>query len=144
MPSSMSPKDRYVFDTGVLVSAAIFPESIPGQAMRQGLRKGNLVLSPATAEELTAELGRPKFDRYVSPRTRQRFIAALVHAAHVVETNQSIAICRDPTDDKFLELAVGCAASFLVTGDQDLLALNPVQGIPIVTPAQFLAALAST
>jgi predicted nucleic acid-binding protein len=32
-------------------------------------------------------------------------------------------------------------ASFLVTGDQDVLVLHPFRGIPILTPAQFLAAL---
>jgi len=139
----MSPRDRYVFDTGVLVSAAIFPESIPGRAMREGLKKGELALSPATAEELAEVLGRAKFDHYVSSRTRQRFLAAEVHRAHVVETNQSFNICRDPKDDKFLELAVCSNVSFLVTGDKDLLALNPFQGISILTPAQFLAALTS-
>ena len=139
----MTPKDRYVFDTGVLVSAAILPESIPGRAMREGLRKGELVLSSATAEELAEVLTRPKFDRYVSPRTRQRFLAAVVHTAHVAETNRSFRVCRDPKDDKFLELAVCCGVSFLVTGDKDLLALNPFQGIAIVSPAEFLAILTS-
>jgi len=139
----MTPKDRYVFDTGVLVSAAIFPESVPGRAVREGLRKGTLVLSSATAEELVEVLGRPKFERYVTSRTRQRFVAAMVHRAHVAETNQSFNVCRDPKDDKFLELAACCEASFLITGDKDLLALNPFQGVAIVSPAEFLAILTS-
>jgi putative PIN family toxin of toxin-antitoxin system len=125
------------------VSAAIFPRSTPGRAVREGLRRGEFVLSAATTEELAEVLGRPKFDRYISSRTRQRFLAAVVHRAHVVETNQSFHVCRDPKDDKFLELAVCSNVSFLVTGDKDMLALHPFQGISIVTPARFLAALTS-
>jgi predicted nucleic acid-binding protein len=49
--------------------------------------------------------------------------------------------CRDPKDDKFLELAVSGAACCVVTGDQDLLALHPFRSVSILTPAQFLEAL---
>ena len=137
----MEPKNRYVFDTGVLVSAALFPDSVPGQAMREALRRGLLLLSQATTEEIAEVLNRRKFDHYVSVPTRKRFLAALVREALVVETNRSFAVCRDPKDNKFLDLAVCGEASVLVSGDQDLLVLHPFQGIPILTPAQFLAAL---
>jgi uncharacterized protein len=139
----MIREDRYVFDTGVLVSAAIFPESIPRRALSEGLQKGQLVLSPATAEELQNVLGRPKFDRYMSHQVRQRFLANLVDRARVVEPNQTFNVCRDPKDNKFLEVAVCCKASFLVTGDKDLLVLNPFQGVPIVTPSDYLENLLS-
>jgi uncharacterized protein len=46
--------------------------------------------------------------------------------------------CRDPTDDKFLELAVNGNADIVLTGDADLLALNPFRGIPIVAPGSFI------
>jgi putative PIN family toxin of toxin-antitoxin system len=49
-----------------------------------------------------------------------------------------IRACRDPRDDKFLELAVHGRADILITGDADLLALHPFQGIAILTPAAFL------
>jgi uncharacterized protein len=111
--------------------------------MREAMRWGRLLLSPATAEELSEVLGRPKLDRYVRPQTRKRFLAALVRRALVVEPNRSFVVCRDPKDDKFLELAVCCNASFLVTGDRDLLVLNPFQGTAIVSPAEFLATLTS-
>jgi uncharacterized protein len=45
---------------------------------------------------------------------------------------------RDPNDDKFLELAAGGSAACLVTGDEDLLVLNPFRGISVMTTAQFL------
>jgi putative PIN family toxin of toxin-antitoxin system len=97
------------------------------------------LLSQATAQELQEVLGRAKFDRYVRLATRKRFLAALVRRAIIIEIDQSLHVCRDPRDDKFLELAVCGKASFLVTGDSDLLVLNAFQGIPVVTPAMFLA-----
>ncbi|MFQ5771845.1 MAG: putative toxin-antitoxin system toxin component, PIN family [bacterium] len=47
-------------------------------------------------------------------------------------------ICRDPKDDKYLELAVSGGAKFIVSGDKDLLALNSFREISILTPEQFL------
>jgi predicted nucleic acid-binding protein len=46
-------------------------------------------------------------------------------------------VCRDPKDDKFLNLAVVCEASCIITGDKDLLVLNPFQNIPVLTAAEF-------
>jgi putative PIN family toxin of toxin-antitoxin system len=133
---------RYLFDTGVLVSAALFTESTPGRALAAALRGGSILLSQATAQELQNVLGRPRFERYVRLATRRRFLAALLRRATLVEVNQSFHVCRDPRDDKFLELAVAGHASFIVTGDKDLLALNPFHGVPILTPAEFLTAVA--
>jgi predicted nucleic acid-binding protein len=50
----------------------------------------------------------------------------------------SIDACRDPKDNKFLELAVEAGAACIITGDKDLLVLNPFRNIPIFTPAEFL------
>ena len=138
----MSDDGRYVFDTGVLISAALFRDSTPGLAFRAALRSGAILLSHATAQELHEVLSRPKFDRYVRLSTRKRFLAALVGRATVVQIDRFFHACRDPRDDKFLELAVAGRASQLVTGDRDLLVLNPFQGVPIVTPAEFSATVA--
>jgi uncharacterized protein len=43
-----------------------------------------------------------------------------------------------PHDDKFLELAVNGRADLIISGDADLLALNPFRDIPILTPAAFM------
>jgi predicted nucleic acid-binding protein len=51
---------------------------------------------------------------------------------------QHVRASRDPKDDKFLEAAVNGRASVLVTGDRDLLDLNPFRGVAIVTPADYL------
>lgn len=49
-----------------------------------------------------------------------------------------IRACRDPKDDKFLELAIDGRADAIVTGDQDLLVLHPFRGIAVLTPAEYL------
>lgn len=49
-----------------------------------------------------------------------------------------VTVCRDPKDDKFLEVAVNGAATYIITGDNDLPVLHPFRGIPIVTPRTFV------
>jgi predicted nucleic acid-binding protein len=65
----------------------------------------------------------------------------LLSKGTLVDIAEEVRLCRDPKDDKFLELVVSGRASSMVTGDQDLLVLHPFRGVPILTPAQFLAAL---
>jgi predicted nucleic acid-binding protein len=59
-------------------------------------------------------------------------------AAELVTLTERIVACRDPTDDKFLELAVNGHADLIVSRDGDLLALNPFREIQVVTPAAFV------
>ena len=66
----------------------------------------------------------------------------MLGTAELVTITEQIASCRDPHDDKFLELAVSGRADMIVSGDADLLALNPFRGIPIVTPAMFVQEVA--
>jgi putative PIN family toxin of toxin-antitoxin system len=68
----------------------------------------------------------------------------LMAEAEAVEITERIAACRDATDDKFLELAVNGEADVIVSGDADLLVLNPFRGIPIVAPAAFVQGAART
>ena len=69
---------------------------------------------------------------------RGRFLDALLDEAEWITTNVVINVCRDPKDNMILELAVSGRADVIVTGDQDLLVLDPFQGIRIVTPEAFL------
>ncbi|GIK99254.1 MAG: hypothetical protein BroJett029_34630 [Alphaproteobacteria bacterium] len=90
-------------------------------------------------EELTDVLSRPKFDRYIDISDRQGFLRRLARMAEWVPIVQVIRACRDPRDDKFLELAINGEADLIVTGDADLLALHPFRRIPILAPAAYLA-----
>ena len=135
----MRSEVRAVIDTGVAVSAVLLPRSVPRQAFDMAAAQGRLLVSAATIAELDKVLRRPKFNKYVPEKKRLEFLAALVREAEVVEVAKAIRECRDPKDDKFLELAVSGKASHIISGDADLLALNPFRGIVVVAPQVFLA-----
>jgi len=132
---------RCVFDTNVLVSALLFDHSRPAQAFFAALHAGEVLVSADAIVELNNVLGREKFARYVSEEERARFLHSLLREARLVEVREKVRVCRDPKDDKFLELAVNGGADYIVSGDEDLLSLNPFRGIPILTPDKFLDAL---
>ena len=124
----MRSNPRCVFDTNVLVSALLFDESTPARAFFAALRQGEV-------------LGRKKFRRYVTEAERERFLRSLLREARLVEIREKIQACRDPKDDKILELAVNGDADCIVSGDDDLLTLGPFRGIHILTPSAFVNAL---
>jgi putative PIN family toxin of toxin-antitoxin system len=119
----------------------LFPASVPGQAFTEARTRGDVLLSDETVAELVNVLRRPKFDRYVLPEERDRFIAALIRQATLVTPTERTAVCRDPKDNKWVELAIAGNSSWIVTGDDDLLALDGFRGITIVAPAVFLRLL---
>jgi putative PIN family toxin of toxin-antitoxin system len=140
----MESKIRTVIDTGVAVSAVLLPRSAPRQAFDVAAAQGRLLVSEATIAELDKVLRRPKFNKYVSEEKRLEFLAALIRSAEAVEVTEIIAECRDPKDNKFLELAVSGKAGQIISGDGDLLTLHPFRGIAIVTPQAFLASVSGS
>ena len=129
---------RCVFDTNVFVSALLLPDSKPRHALDLALRRGKILLSFALLAELYEVLSRKKFRRYIDEEDIRTFVAALTRESQWVDVDVRITACRDSKDDKFLELAVSGHATHIVTGDSDLLALNPFQGIQVVPPQEFL------
>jgi putative PIN family toxin of toxin-antitoxin system len=89
-------------------------------------------------DELLAVFSRPRFDRYGSCERRLQLANAFILATEEVLVTDPIRACRDPRDDKFLEAAVHGRADAIITGDLDLLALDPFDGIRILTPAIYL------
>lgn len=130
-----------VLDTNLLVSAGLLPGSSSGQALQWAVLRHELAFSDATWDELHEVLHRPKFDRYFTPALRRTdYLHTLARAARWHHVATVVADCRDPKDNKFLELAHDTQAAMIVSGDGDLLCLHPWRGIPIVSPAAFLAA----
>ena len=123
----------------MLVRAVLFSDSKPAEAFRRARQVGEILSSVPVAEDLNEVLGRPKFDRYITRDDRERFLVAFLQAAIMIEIAEPIAACRDPKDDKFLELGVSGGAACIVTADDDLLVLNPFRGIPILSVDQFLS-----
>lgn len=130
--------DLFVIDTGVLISAHLLPNTAPRQAYDKARQKGIVVFSKATFHEFDSTFTREKFERYQQLETRLRMIDLVEQRGFCKEVFVKLAACRDPNDDKFLELAVSCNASAIVSSDPDLLALHPFRGIPILSPADFV------
>ncbi len=133
--------ERVVLDTNVLISAVLSPLGKPFACLSWVLDNATLIVSRELLDEVETRLARPKFNKYVDDSRRRAFVADLALSALQVELSGMLRVCRDPDDDKLLEMAVVGRADCLVTGDQDLLVLDPFQRIPILTPAGFLAAL---
>lgn len=130
---------RLVFDTNVIVSAVMLPDSVPAQAIAKGELGGVILYSEDTLRELLHVLERPKLQPYVENGFIEEFYARIRMSWHSVPIVQRVQDCRDPKDDKFLELVLNGNANVLVTGDRDLLFLHPYKGISIFTPSDFLS-----
>jgi uncharacterized protein len=137
----MSSKVRYVFDTNVIVSSLLFKRGNPSKVFRYALQYGEVLLSLELLEELSDVLGREKFNRFVTSEERDEFLETFVERATLVEVIEKVQECRDPKDDKILELALNGQAEYIVTGDKDLLVLHPFRNVKIVAAEEFLRAV---
>jgi putative PIN family toxin of toxin-antitoxin system len=100
--------------------------------------EARLLASHETLAEFREVLLRKKFDRYFNRDLREGMLEEYARLCTLVPTPTSVRACRDPRDDKFLEVAVHGHADLIVTGDADLLDLNPFRGITILTPRAYM------
>ena len=132
--------ERVVIDSNVWIAALITPTGTAGQMLDALLSQDiDILLSEATFAELVSRLDRPKFDRYREPQAWNLFLSELVELALWHEdAGTADGISRDADDDKFLALAVNGQATAIISGDKDLRDLVTHEGIPVMTPAQYL------
>lgn len=127
-----------VLDTSVLISAALFPGSIPDQAVIFAFEHFDVAASKAMLDELKASLEKPKHQKYASTEKRLHFYDIFKASTQTITVTESITACRDPKDDMVLELAVAAGSLIIVSGDKDLLTMSPFRNIEIVSPRQFI------
>jgi putative PIN family toxin of toxin-antitoxin system len=132
---------RIVVDTGVLVSAAIRPESIPALALEKAFLLFEVCVCAETLAELETVLLRDKFDRYAARAGREAFIAGFRERALMLPVSQIVTDCPDPRDNIFLALADTSQAEMLISSDPHLVDMHPWRGIPILPPAAFLVGI---
>ena len=128
-----------VIDTNVLISCLLFGGRL--EPLRCLWQSGRIVplFSKQTFDELHRVLAYPKF------KLTQQEIAAIIQIEilpyfEVIESVPQIqSACRDADDEKFLGVAAGSKATYLITGDQDLLILVQFQETRIVPPFDFLS-----
>ncbi|MDP9081000.1 MAG: putative toxin-antitoxin system toxin component, PIN family [Bacteroidota bacterium] len=132
------PDKYFIIDANIVISIAVFSSQNPIFALNKILSSGTLAFSEPVLQEYAETLSRSKFDKYVSIEKRLVFLQKLIAEGTLITVSEEIRDCRDPKDNKYLELAVSCNASCIITGDSDLLVLNPFRKIPILTPGDFI------
>jgi putative PIN family toxin of toxin-antitoxin system len=133
---------RAVIDTDVLVSGLIRRQGPPAAVLRAlADNRFTAVYSTEMLVELVEVLSRDRFRTKYHIETDD--IATLIQLlrlrGELVIPADAVVACRDPKDDKFLSAALADAADCIVSGDGDLLALSPFEGIPVLRPAEFVA-----
>jgi putative PIN family toxin of toxin-antitoxin system len=129
-------KFRVVIDTNIWVSFLI------GKVL-SGLEdliidnRIQLLLSDELLEEMNDVLHRPKFQRYFTVDVINELVSLMLGKVEMVEIKETFDVCRDPKDDFLLDLCVSGKADYLVTGDEDLLALNPFKGTQVIDYNSF-------
>ena len=129
---------RCVVDTNVLISAFISALGNPSKTVRYVLSNGVFLASTATFEEFDSRLRRPRIRKYGSPEEFEAYVGLLLDEAEFVTVTDRVTACSDPDDDMFLELAVSGRADYIVTGNLKDFPPSPFQGIPILSPAEFV------
>lgn len=132
--------DNYlVIDTNVLISGLIFPKSKPNLAILKALSQYQVCVSNETFQEFVEVSQREKFTKYLAPTDLQSFTDNFAKSVIFVEVTEKITDCKDPKDNKFLEVALSANAKYLITGDKrDLLSMNPYKGVEIISVSEFL------
>ena len=129
---------RVVLDTNVLLSGALGGRTTRPILVALPRKSVQFYSFEILFEELAHVLSRSKWKQLLSAEDRRELLALLRESAAFVKHTSALSVCRDPKDNAVLDCAVSGHVDFLVTGDKDLLVLNPFRGIHILTPAEFL------
>ena len=124
-----------VLDSNIYISALVFG----GNPLRI-IRLAELgVIEPYVSTEIQAEVERVLIGKFHWQPTRVTAAAKYVWTLTLcIEPTRRVDDCIDPDDNRVLECASEAGASWIITGDQHLLDLNPYGSIAIATPRQFL------
>jgi len=134
---------KVVIDANVLISAAF--GGIPLDAVSKAFSVGKVYLSPDIVEEVEATVHRLEKKLGSDKAKRLLTLWGKFHSlCEVVEPARKVSVCRDPKDDAYLSLCAGVGADYLITGDKDLLVVEPSRaaglphGLKILAPRQFV------
>lgn len=133
----MNHKQRVVIDTNLFVSAYIKPHSNLTKKVMDLLRGQHSLQSFDTFLELETVLRRSKFQKFLPGRNLDHFLFFIEDLSEFVDVQTHITTCRDPADNKFLALAVDGGADVILSGDEDLLMLDPFEGVRVLRVEDF-------
>lgn len=100
-------------------------------------KKVQLYTSQSIVSELRQALQYPQIKSRLNGQSA-KFLAFLKYNSTLTDVTIEVQICRDPKDNKFLELAKQITADYIITGDKDLLILEEFETTRIISPRKFL------
>lgn len=127
-----------VFDASALVGAALKVDSVPERALLRAEEIDVFALSAVVDAEIARVLARPKFAGAISADRRDRILGIVRNASIWFEPTELVFNCRDPKDNKYLELALAAGAETIVSSDDDLTVLHSWRGVRILRPVDYL------
>ena len=129
---------RVVFDTHVIVSAALYEKSLPALLLSLGLEgKVRFFISPALLNEYETVLKRPRFK--LGHKETAELIEKIKQKAVMVTPTKELRILEaDETDNRILECAAKAKADFVITGNKRHFPFEEFKGIKILTPREFI------
>lgn len=133
---------RVVVDTNIILSVALSPDGTAARLLQRLMHGSRLTFSRSTFDELETRLWRKKFDPYLRPERRRDVLHNARLQALWLEPVQVVRYSRDPDDDKFIALALAAKVERLITGDDELLCLDPPGDLRILTPRAALDEIA--
>lgn len=129
---------NYICDTNVLISSIFSKNTPPSLTVDFIQENGFFAFSHETFSELSEVINREKFDKFSPREKRKEFLETIRNISNLYEIIRKVEICRDPKDDKFLDVAIASYADYLITGDEDLLVLKSIGDTAIITPRAFI------
>ncbi|GHT89330.1 twitching motility protein PilT [Bacteroidia bacterium] len=129
-------KIKVIFDTNVWISFLIGKRlSIIEKYIAN--RQMTIIVADHLIEEIKEVTSRERLQKYFPPGKVVELIRFLETIALKFEITRQKFVSRDPKDDFLLDLMAISKADYLVTGDKDLLILNPFGTTTVLTPGDF-------
>ena len=128
---------RVVLDTNILVSALLWPGRAPSHVV--SLARHHKIKN-VTSFFILEEFRRVLHQKFGFETHKVESAAGiLLEHSEIIEPRHRVgSVCADPKDNPILECALSGKVRWIVTGDKDLLALDPFKGIRIVAPREFV------
>lgn len=133
-------KPRLILDTNIIISGVLFKDDALRTVLSRAFDDYEVVFSYPTWDDLCEVMQREQCEPNLALAlgVRLRVIAEVARRATLIDVKSVVTDCRDSKGNKFLPLALDGEVKLVVTGDADLLALNPWRGVRILRAREFL------
>ncbi len=118
---------KVVLDTNVVISAMIIKNSKAFQAYQKIVSHHQIISSLEVEIELIKKIKEKKFRKYFATESiRDELLFSFLSSCILIPVIHKVELCRDPDDDKFLELALSGTVDLIISGDLDLLTAESI------------------